>query len=464
MFEEDFLALPILLLSVGIWALSIFLSKHANGSFFRPTVSNWFMWWLFIEIILGATYLMIVRDNYEEAVGLYAYPDAIMFAWWMSLAAAILIPLGMNLANHVWMSNPHRLWQRFCVSTENISSCHLSRSFKLAFGILVLVTVLVTAAYYAQVNIPLMGVFNGLDAKELGLMRSQATNDFTGKYYRYNLFKTHMLTMLVLISFFLRHNGNWRYVFWALFFLRVFTCLADIQKRPVVDFLIIFCFAYFYEKKRIPKKLLISLGIFIFTLIITMYVFFMGLNLDANNPLAGILRRMMVAEGVGVPWSMVYVENYGYLWGSSLPNPAGLLPFTHIRYTVELMYMVFPGLIERGVVGTMPTVFYGEIFANFGVPVALFSMLLVGCLLRSLDIYCQHCCQHHALINLAMYIYLIEFFMKYVGTSILGIVLDLDLYIPVLTIILMRFFYHTKKERTHHHAGTLKTPPQVSAK
>ena len=68
MFEGEIWVIPILLVSLGGWSLSVMLSTWANGSYFRPTASNWFMWWLFIWILIGPTYLMVIRDEYEDSV------------------------------------------------------------------------------------------------------------------------------------------------------------------------------------------------------------------------------------------------------------------------------------------------------------------------------------------------------------------------------------------------------------
>ncbi|MBF4349498.1 oligosaccharide repeat unit polymerase, partial [Vibrio anguillarum] len=70
-----------------------------------------------------------------------------------------------------------------------------------------------------------------------------------------------------------------------------------------------------------------------------------------------------------------------YLLGRSFPNPGGLMPYEPYRYTIEVMNWLFPDLVETGVVGTAPTVFWGEAYANFGplgIPIVAF---IIGCLI-----------------------------------------------------------------------------------
>ena len=114
MVENEFLSLAVAMISVFSWFCMYRLAKIANGgSFFYPSLSNWFLWWLIVFALIGPTYLMLHRDSYEEAVGLYQYPDAVLAMWIMATLAAFLIPLGMIIANKYWEINAHRLWRSF---------------------------------------------------------------------------------------------------------------------------------------------------------------------------------------------------------------------------------------------------------------------------------------------------------------------------------------------------------------
>src|SRR5690606_15701100 len=57
--------------------------------------------------------------------------------------------------------------------------------------------------------------------------------------------------------------------------------------------------------------------------------------------------------------------------------PGQVFPYVPIRFTVEIMNWKFPHLADKGIVGSMPTVFWGEAYANFGplaIPVVAFVM------------------------------------------------------------------------------------------
>lgn len=469
MFEGEIWVIPVIVISLAASWLSVTLSRWANGKYLRPTISNWFMWWLFIQIYIGTIYLMVVRDSYEDEVGLFTYPEAIMGAWGLALAGIVLIPLGMNIANVFWRIQPNGVWERFVDNSQNILPKCLPKSFHIIFIGLTTITLLITLLYYQQIDIPIMRVFSGAEAKELALLRSDATNNFAGKYYRYNIFKTSLLTMLVLISFFLRHRGAYRYAFGVLLGIRTFACIADVQKEPIVHLVILLLLAWYFEKHVINKGILLMVGMLMVGVIITMYIFFMGADISNSElfiaKIGEILRRVFVEQSIGVEWSIVYVDRFGFLEGASMPNPAGLLPFTYVRYSVELMEMVFPQLITLGITGSMPTVFWGEIYANFGALIALISMIVVGILLRTMDIYFQTNKTANKSLNIALYVFMIMTLQRYTGTSILGFFVNLDIWATVLIIVFLSYLCRSdNRERETDSIGKNKNLAQICEK
>jgi hypothetical protein len=74
-----------------------------------------------------------------------------------------------------------------------------------------------------------------------------------------------------------------------------------------------------------------------------------------------------------------------FLLGGTFPNPGGILPFMPFAYTVELMNWVFPDLAATGVVGSMPTVFWCESYANFGILGIPVIAMIVGILLTAIS-------------------------------------------------------------------------------
>jgi len=104
--------------------------------------------------------------------------------------------------------------------------------------------------------------------------------------------------------------------------------------------------------------------------------------MGSHSPVAALMSVFSRTFTGGVQPAYHYLEffpqHHAYLMGKSFPNPMGLLPFEPYRLTVEVMNWRFPGLESAGVVGSMPTVFWGELYANFGVTGVVVFPFFVG--------------------------------------------------------------------------------------
>ena len=90
--------------------------------------------------------------------------------------------------------------------------------------------------------------------------------------------------------------------------------------------------------------------------------------------------------GQSMPLYMTYriiPEQYDYFMGRTFTNPHGILPYE----PVALPYLVYASYNPptKGLRGADPTIFFGEMYANFGLPFSLFSMFLFGALLQVLN-------------------------------------------------------------------------------
>jgi len=76
----------------------------------------------------------------------------------------------------------------------------------------------------------------------------------------------------------------------------------------------------------------------------------------------------------------IYLERFpahmDFLWGKSFPNPGGVFPWDSYPLTIEMMKYWFPEFAKKGIIGSAPTVFWAEIYANFGpASIFIFSIL-----------------------------------------------------------------------------------------
>lgn len=98
-----------------------------------------------------------------------------------------------------------------------------------------------------------------------------------------------------------------------------------------------------------------------------------------NNALTSVMSRLFTGQvSSGYNYLLHFPESIDYLMGTSAPNPRGLLPFEHFPLTTRLMSLANPAHGSSGVVGSMPTMYWGEAYANFGWAGVLFVPWFVG--------------------------------------------------------------------------------------
>ena len=98
---------------------------------------------------------------------------------------------------------------------------------------------------------------------------------------------------------------------------------------------------------------------------------------------------LLVTRGItgqSMPLYMTYrivPEQYDYFMGRTFTNPHRILPYE----PVPLPYLVYASYNPptKGLRGADPTIFFGELYANFGLAFSFFSMFFFGALLQVLN-------------------------------------------------------------------------------
>lgn len=249
--------------------------------------------------------------------------------------------------------------------------------------LLLCVSLFVLYLYLAQIDRIALFVAIKEGFKEAQVARSGMGNDFQGKYHWYRLFFRQILYFLSFVFW-----SNWlltkRVIDFSLFSLALgtasFASLMATEKAPFAWLLIGIIIVYYLTKKggNISIKgvaLVFSLLLIVVSL---MYMVFMG----SRNTVAAVFSLFSrVFSGQIAPAAFyveVFPEQIEFLLGRTMPNPGGILPYVPFRYTVELMNMKFPHLKELGIVGSMPTAFWGEAYINFGFVGVLVLPIFIG--------------------------------------------------------------------------------------
>lgn len=438
---QNELSIGILIISIFSIYISFILLKKATGIIKIPFISTFFMFKYTIFAYIGSVLLNIFYFEYEINTGVYDRPDLLFNIWLYTTAGLYLIPLGMLIANWATNYHPYKTTSKLLSKNIIISKDDNSNIMFFLMVILFFLSVGVLSLYISKIDyIPIMGVFDGLSASDLALLRSNSTNNFSGKYYRYAIFIKGLPLLLLLISFFMKNlSFKWKMLFYVLLIYNVFVNIMDLQKAPLIKMFLILMLAYFYSQNKISRKLFITVGIILMGILLVMYMFFMGMkNKSFFEILSAPLHRIFIGQISPFYYWQLFQEQNGYLYGTSFPNPAHIFPFEHRRITVEIMNFAHPELAKLGIVGSMPTVFFADWFINFGPIMALFSMIILGFILQMSDIFfISKLANRKTLLLSVAFIYMINYFGKFAGTSFTGILIDTDWIFPMFTIFMI---------------------------
>ena len=406
----------------------------------------------------------VFHFEYFDGLGFSLRPDLVLNIWLYSLAGLILMPLGMLFANYLRAHKPERSVRLFAKTPIAISRSDSSPLMvALISGGLIIALVVLLLYRQAIGEFPILQVKQGLSSLELQELRSNTTNNFQGSYWRYAVFMKYFpLTLLVFTYFCINAKPIFKILFACFVAFTSFVAVIDFQKAPLIYILVLLTLAHWHKQRSINKSTLIGLGTLGVISIPLMYISFMAVT-DRNFWELLLLPISRIFLGGIAPfffWQL-FQEHGGYVYGASLPNPGGLLPYETRAITVEVERFTFSRTGSTEVVGSMPTVYFGEWFLNFGPWAALISMLVFGCLLQLVDIYFQGRLNRKKTPLLScMYVYIILYFLQFTGTNLSRLLFAMDLFVPAFLLFLLHQLTRRRKE-TQIGQNYLR-PPQVS--
>jgi oligosaccharide repeat unit polymerase len=351
-------------LFVLVWSI---LLKYSGVKVLTISIPSFLIISIFIFQYLGFPILFFFLDDYRAY---YVQDRAIIWEMflWTSFSITLII-IGFIAARRSF--GPLHLANQYNAFSNSITPTRFFQ--RLMLLILFIISLLVFVVYLSKIglsNIALLSVININQEISIEVLRSNMGNAFEGKYHWYKLFMRDFLT-IVSVAFF----GQWllqKFLFsFILFIISFLVCafsmLIAIEKAPILWYLISLVLIYIIIKHqgRFQFKQLVLISFFGLFIAVLMYVNFMtpssvwkGIEYVFSRTFAGSIEALYH-----------YLENFpkkiSFLWGRSFPNPGGLLPFKPFDLTQELSRMVFLENEPMGVVGSMPTFYWGEMYANF---------------------------------------------------------------------------------------------------
>lgn len=357
-----------LLAPIVVW----FLLRMAGEEINRVSVLNVVAVSIYVFSVLGLFPLFYKLDQYRVYTGV-TNPKLVFVVLLCSFATIVFFLLGAIFIRKVIGLRPYSIVSAEIMPLERMNLFALIA----AFGCVVIVL----AFYLMKVEQVALFVAIKDGAEAAAIARSEMGNNFS-KYHRYGLIM-HDLGTVVTLSFFalwlLKKDFTRLALFLVAFLVSAFIAVMATEKAPLVWLFVGIFMVYYVVHKDgvVPKRDVALLGFCIVGVLFVFNVYFM----ESDYPLMSVFSRAFAGSISPAYFYLEYVPNVrGFYWFETFPNPGGVFSYEPARYTVDIMNWKFPANMERGIVGSMPTVFWGEAYLNFGffgIPIAAFVM---GCL------------------------------------------------------------------------------------
>jgi len=332
-------------------------------SFLKVGILNFLLISIFVFAYIGVVFLFFHMDPLRVSNGVVD-KETIFEIWLYSSISAFFIIVGAFFSKKVLAIAD----SSFNVQKINrISNIQRYKSY-----IFIFLGLFFLGLYIKSVpDIAIFNIFSFESKSGIQNLRSDMGNNFQGSYFIYSLFMEDVLKFL-LFSFYTQwlifNNKKDLYIVIFLFLVNGFVALMATEKAPII-WLIIGMFLVNVIVRRggkIPLRSIFKISIPVFAILICMYMFFMK-SLSVSDAFNSVLSRTFTGSITPAYFYLeLFPDHYDYLHGRSFPNPKGILPYEPVRLTVLVMDWVNPQLEQLGIVGTMPTVFWAEIYANFG--------------------------------------------------------------------------------------------------
>lgn len=333
--------------------------------------------------------------------------------------------------------------------------------------VLIIIIVLIIFSmylYYSSIKIPIIELLKDIGSiskYSLARLRSNATNaiDYANKSYLYKFFVGYrniflmdfifIITGLFMLEFLETKNNTNLFKFLLFLFISVFVSISNFEKAKIIYLFIYLFFVralYFKIKlnKNIKMRKIFYLVIITLTLLIIMYINFMGVS-DVISAVNSIFSRTFESSIKPLSYYFkVFPKDKSFLLGNSFSTLFIDRMLNRKIFQIEEFIMqgyIAPQNVKRGIVGTAPTFFVGEVYANFGYIGVVLSIIIFSFYVVIWEKFLSR--QTNNLLGIAFYVYIAIVFSN-TSISSLGQIITLPTIIGKRLIFLL-FFYLSLK-------------------
>ena len=412
-----------------LWFL---LNKYSYISNSKISVLSYLNFNIFIFQYIGYFFLFnkFFKDRFDDGVN----NDLLLFKTFLfNIICIISVNVSYFLSKNLFLKTTTLKYLDCKLPNKNIF-----KNSRYIFYSIFVICLFVSFFYINSIgfqNLAIVKIFTGNTIFDVMEARSNMTNNFSGKLHWIKLFNVEILSFITLVffGFFITVKSlKITFLFFISSFMLAFNLLMSSEKGLIMDLFLMFLI-YYYLSGSIKvniKKLVLKVGVGLILILLIVYKLFMGLEFDINL-LSAVFSRIL---GGQIDSDYYYVEYFDtehfFLYGRSLPNPGGFLPFSQFNLTQEIQNWKFPEFSDLNIIGSMPTIFWAESYANFGIFGILFISFFIGGILFLVDYGAIN--NTKDMYGISFYVYLIFHFKNLAVTGISNFIVDINLIILFL--------------------------------
>jgi hypothetical protein len=324
--------------------------------------------------------------------------EEVRFYGWAAVQyTMIAMPLGMLLVVKLFgHTNNNHLFQLYIKSDIRPLLSRMDSYILYPFYILCFISA--SSVIYVMAvlkDIPLSGLFQGLDPETLSGLRVEVSREFLGNEYIKNIFALGLTPILSYIAYSyykLTKSKKHLFIFLILFIFSFFILTYNIAKAPFLEYLLGFLFLTVLINGSIKKNTLLIALATIFIMIIGIYL--LTSDIENSNDLflynGGIIGRLILTQAAGTYISFdIFPTVYSFIGFSSVSEAINnFLGVQTVERSARLaMEYINPRGVNAGTAGVDNTLFIGEAWANFGLIGVLISPIYVGIVIQMLFMF-----------------------------------------------------------------------------
>jgi oligosaccharide repeat unit polymerase len=356
--------------------------------------------WIFYIELIGHSFIasILVIHGLDNHYVINRVGDkAKLYGWLAVQYTMVAVPLGMLFAIYLkgYKSN-RRIFHNYLNKPIVRSFSHGDSYIKIPLLFLSIICIFsVTYTFIMLREIPFIAILSGKDSSVLDSLRIEASREFLGNIYVRNILAIGITPILSYISF-----SYWRLTrkksdrLWFLLMLMssIFILTYNLEKAPVIFYLIGFVFLIVLTDGGVKRSSLIAFG-FLCLIILTLFYYSIMGNFDAFSFVhynTGIVGRILLSQSAGTYMAFEHFPNthefIGFKATSDIIN--NFFGVQGSETAARILMTIFnPTGVEAGTAGVMNSLFIAEAWANFGLIGILIAPLYVGFIIQVLFIH-----------------------------------------------------------------------------